>query len=125
MIEYGAPKHRGLLGFPHYQDLQALRRSAENCGLCRLMLAQIDLVVDEFRIAHQEKFFQENHRDGFPTYSLFLTRRRDTGKGFFILSHSTVGDVVYLLGAIGLAVREGKWRRGNLEVFAAVVCHGH
>lgn len=106
-LAYGAPKPRGLLGFPHQLDLQGLRASATECALCHLILAQIDLVVDEFRVAQQDHFFQRNHTAGYPTFDLFLTRRRDATDGFLVLSHSTVRKVVYLLGAIGLAVHDG------------------
>ncbi|KIW83975.1 hypothetical protein Z517_03221 [Fonsecaea pedrosoi CBS 271.37] len=112
-LDYRARSSRqrgGVLGFPHHPDLQALRISAADCDLCRLILEQVDLVFDEFRAVHNDRAFRDYHRDGYPTGSLFLARRRDTGKGFLVLSHSDVRDTVFLLGAIGLAVPEGKMR---------------
>jgi hypothetical protein len=107
-LAHRAPMPPGLLGFPHRPDSHSLRTAAASCSLCRLILAQIDLVVDEFRVASQDSFFQQHHTAGYPTFDLFLTRRRDTGHGFLILCHSTVRKTIYLLGAIGLGVLDGK-----------------
>jgi hypothetical protein len=110
-------KARRPFGFPHQPDLQSLRSSAPSCELCRLILASTDQVIAEFLVAKKKKSFVNNHDYGHPTFNLYLTKRRDCGDGFWVLSNSTVRDSVYLLAAVGLSARDGKTsrRRGEYD----------
>ncbi|KLU91055.1 hypothetical protein MAPG_09579 [Magnaporthiopsis poae ATCC 64411] len=102
---HGAQKPRRL-GFPHQPDLQSLQTAAVGCSLCRLILGQIDLVVEEFRVVSQQSDFQKFYPGGYPRFDLFLVRRQNTGHGFLILCHGITDDFIYVLGAIGLSVRD-------------------
>jgi hypothetical protein len=97
---------RGLLGFSHQPDLQSLRSSAVTCELCRLILAPIDLIVDELRDDQRESYYRLIDDYGTPSFDLWLTKRRDVGDGFWALCHSKPGGSVYLLAAIGFCVRD-------------------
>src|SRR5205085_111496 len=97
----------GLLGFPHQPGLQALRSSAAECELCRLILSQVDLVIAEFQVALGVKSFLVYYDSSYPTFDLFLRKRPAGGDGFWVICNSTVRDVIYLLAAVGLSVRDG------------------
>jgi hypothetical protein len=99
-------------GFSHHQSLEALRSSAKefNCGLCRLILKQVESCQSELEELKPEWEAGTTHRYSWPVWELWIMKRRDGGDGFWVMSLTdgmTKGEV-RLVAAIGLCVRHGE-----------------
>jgi hypothetical protein len=95
------------LGYPYHPNINALRASASNCQLCDLVLTVVEKVISERNRATQEQMTKFNNFPAVLSLELWLTKRRDMGDGFWVFSTSGDENIIYLVAAVGLCVREG------------------
>ena len=94
-------------GIPQQPDLPALRSSAKECELFRLILQHIELVLAQFDKAIKENNYLLERHDPYINLDLCLAQRRVEGPGFLVLCKNAKVGGFYLVAAIGLAAKDG------------------
>jgi len=95
-------------GFPFHPNLESLKLSAEECGLCRLILSSVEKAIEELRNPDEG-----NVRRGDidipkqPTWELWLTRRQGLGDGFCVFTNCQDSKDFCFVTAVGICVKEG------------------
>lgn len=99
-----------ILRFPHQPSLEALETSAASCGVCSLIKESVVKFNAAYRTAEQnDPRFVHFDRHGYPVnFQLWLTRRLDNGDGFLAFAYGRSGKSIFLVGAIGFCVGNGK-----------------
>jgi hypothetical protein len=98
-----------LLGFPHQPSLEALEASAASCGVCSLINESVVRFIAAYRKAEQDPSFLHWDRHGCPVnFQLWLTRRLGSADGFLAFAYARSGKSIFLVGAVGFCVRDGK-----------------
>lgn len=115
-------------GYPHHQNLEALRKSASSCGLCQIILSSANNVQEQLEELKPkwEANDPEVRMYDWPTYDLFIVKRREGGDGCWVMSF-VEGDSERLkkrkdnnleeariIAALGLCVRDGDSTRPNV-----------
>lgn len=111
---------QGVRGYEHHQTLDALRQSALSCGLCSLICSSANNVQEELEKLKPKWEAKEAYPYEWPTYKLFVVKRREGGDGCWVMSFVD-GDgertkrrekkgveEAWIIAALGLCVREGK-----------------
>ena len=110
---------RGVRGYEHHQGLSALRQSALSCELCDRILSSAENVQRELEELKPKWEAKEMREYDWPTFELFIVKRREGGDGCWIMSF--VGgneerakrrkeknvEEAWIVAALGLCVREG------------------
>jgi hypothetical protein len=98
-------------GFPHQQDLGALKKASLECSLCSLIhdgvteFARNVLNAEKGR-SHMPIFFKppEAPKD----YSIQITRREHGQDGFLVWTDGKRGESTFLVAAVGYCVSDGE-----------------
>jgi hypothetical protein len=110
---------KDLSGHPHHQNLDALRKSASSCSLCQMICSSAENVEQQLEELKPKWEAKEMMQYEWPTYNLFLVKRREGGDGCWVMSF--VGDEsewskkrkergvedAWIIAALGLCVRDG------------------
>lgn len=106
-------------GHPHHQSMDALRESASSCSLCRIIWSSVENVEKQLQELKPQWEAEEIHQYNWPTYNLFLVKRREGGDGCWVMSFVNNDtpraekrseenfEEAYIVAALGLAVRDG------------------
>ncbi|KAF2449937.1 HET-domain-containing protein [Karstenula rhodostoma CBS 690.94] len=106
-------------GHQHHQSLDALRNSASSCALCQIILSSAENVEKQLEELKPKWEAKEKIQYEWPTYDLFLVKRREGGDGCWVMSfvdgdgerskrRKERGDEdAYIIAALGLCVRDG------------------
>ncbi|OAG06439.1 HET-domain-containing protein [Paraphaeosphaeria sporulosa] len=106
-------------GHPHHQSLDALRNSARSCALCQLIVSSAENVEQQLIELKPKWEAKEMMEYGWPTYKLFIVKRREGGDGCWVMSfvdgdeewtkrRKERGDEeAWIIAALGLCVRDG------------------
>lgn len=109
-------------GHPHHQSLAALRQSASSCGLCSIICESAENVQKEHDEIKPKWEAGEMGRYGWPTWEMWLVKRREGGDGCWVMSfvddNSLTGErqkkkaleEARIVAAIGICVRDGMTR---------------
>ena len=97
------------VGLPHYAGLDALKESAKECPLCRMILERVDEFVEGLERDEQDEDQRyvvfERQRHGIPDEWVFsLVQRLDDADGFCVLADSTNRKYLYLMNVFGFCV---------------------
>ncbi|KAF2670489.1 hypothetical protein BT63DRAFT_239438 [Microthyrium microscopicum] len=108
------------LGLPHHQSPDLLRQSAQTCGLCSLILAGYNRVLEarERHVADEVgRFYDEA---GGPDGRFWVCARREGQQGFLVLNWSekrrdSGSHEVYVVAGAGFAVDDVRWPPKSAE----------
>lgn len=93
------------LGLAHQPNLEALNTAAADCGLCSLIAEAVSRTIQALSEAQEDKLYTYHKLGEYPPdFRLFLTKRRDDGDGFLVLSAGSPRRV-YLLTGVGFCVQ--------------------
>jgi hypothetical protein len=107
----GGPKNeRRKRGHNHQPNLDALRDSAANCDLCKLILQSAEQVAQEVDEVNIEEEKIKGRRYAVPKFDLWLTRRMDGNPGAWVFSSTDEERNILPMAAIGLCTRDGESR---------------
>lgn len=113
-------------GHPHHQGLDALRKSAPLCALCQLILSSAENVESQLKELKPQWEAREMRKYKWPTYNLFLVKRREGGDGCWVMSFvdgdeeqserrkETGDEDAWIIAALGLCVRDGNLPRAGM-----------
>ncbi|KAF5575829.1 hypothetical protein FPCIR_12968 [Fusarium pseudocircinatum] len=95
-------------GYLYHQSLDALRNAAnnENCGICSLILTQVELCQAELEELKPQWEAGTIAEYGWPLWKMWIVKREVGGDGFWVMSTTddTFKRNVRLVAAVGLCV---------------------
>lgn len=108
----GSEADRVPIGFPFYENMEALAQSAKSCPLCALIQDGVQRWVDDWEDgAKNNKMFIEFSMKRHPIprkERLWLTRRADGEQGFYVWAQCPMMKSWFnLLSAVGFSVDSG------------------
>ncbi|PVH98971.1 HET-domain-containing protein [Periconia macrospinosa] len=108
---------QGVRGYEHHRNLSALRHSALSCDLCNLICSSANNVENQLEELRPKWEANEMTEYDWPTYELFVVKRREGGDGCWVLS---------FVDGNGPRAERRKGRKGTVGRYVSLsYCWGH